>query len=50
MIKQHLELETGKPCEACSIVHWEGTYRRLQVLSPSPCHINSRNKFTYIYT
>ena len=19
----HLELETGKTCEACSIVHWE---------------------------
>ena len=26
---KHLELETGKTCEACSIVHWEGTCRRL---------------------
>ena len=25
---QRLELETGKTCEACSIVHEEGTYRR----------------------
>ena len=25
---QRLELETGKTCEACSIVHWEGTCRR----------------------
>ena len=27
-IQQHLELETGKTSEACSIVHWEGTCRR----------------------
>ena len=25
---QRLELETDKICEACSIVHWEGTCRR----------------------
>ena len=25
---QRLQLETGKTCEACSIVHWEGTGRR----------------------
>ena len=25
---QYLELETGKTCEVCSIVHWEGTCRR----------------------
>ena len=25
---QHLELETGKTYEACSIVHWEGASRR----------------------
>ena len=25
---QHLKVETGKTCEACSIVHWEGTCRR----------------------
>ena len=25
---QHLELETGKSCDACSIVHWEGTCKR----------------------
>ena len=25
---KHLELETRKTCEACSIVHWEGTCRR----------------------
>ena len=25
---QRLELETGKTCEACSTVHWEGTCRR----------------------
>ena len=25
---QRLELETAKTCEACSIVHWEGTCRR----------------------
>ena len=25
---QHLELETGENCEACSIVHWERTCRR----------------------
>ena len=27
-IQQHLELETGKICEAWSIVHWEETSRR----------------------
>ena len=27
-LQQHLQLETGKTCEACSIVHWEGTCRR----------------------
>ena len=26
--KQHLELKTGKTCEACSMVHWEGTCKR----------------------
>ena len=46
-IQQHLELETSKTCEACSMVHWEGTCRRLQVLSPSPFRVNSRNKFSY---
>ena len=25
---QHLELDTGKSCESCSIVHCEGTCRR----------------------
>ena len=25
---QHLDLGTGKSCEACSIVHWEGTCKR----------------------
>ena len=25
---QRLELETDKTCEACSIIHWEGTCRR----------------------
>ena len=25
---QHLELETGKTYEACSIVYWEGASRR----------------------
>ena len=25
---QHFEVETGKTCEACSIVHWDGTCRR----------------------
>ena len=27
-IQYHLEIETGATCEACSIVHWEGTCRR----------------------
>ena len=27
-VQQHLELETSKTCEACSIVHWGGTCRR----------------------
>ena len=25
---QHLEIETGKACEACCIVFWEGSSRR----------------------
>ena len=37
---QRLEQETGKTCEACSIVHWE-------VLSPSPYRVNSSYKLTY---
>ena len=28
-IQQHSQLQTGNTCEACSIVHWEGTCRRL---------------------
>ena len=27
-MQQHLELETSKTCEACSIVHWKGACRR----------------------
>ena len=27
-IQQHLELEIGKTCEGCSIVHWEEICRR----------------------
>ena len=46
-IQQHLELETGKICEACSIVHWEGTCRGPYVLSPSPCRVSSSYKSTY---
>ena len=46
-IQQHLQLETSKTCEACSIVHWEGTCRRPQVLSPSLCRVSSSYKFTY---
>ena len=44
---QCLEIETGKTCEACSIVHWEGTCRRQEVLSPCPCHVNGSYKSTY---
>ena len=46
-IQQHLELETGKTCEACSTVHWKGTCRRPKVLSPSLCRVSSVHKFTY---
>ena len=46
---QHLELENGKTCKACSVVHWEGTCRRPQVLSPSPCRVNS-SYGSYIFT
>ena len=46
-IQQHFELATSKTCEACSIVHWEGTCRRPWILSPSPCRVNSSYKFTY---
>ena len=28
-IQQHLELETSKTCEACSIAYWEGACKRL---------------------
>ena len=46
-IQQHLELETSKTCEACSIVHWQGTCLRPWVLSPSLCRANNSYKFTY---
>ena len=37
---QRLELETGKTCEACSIVHWEGTSRSHEVPVASIAVIN----------
>ena len=27
-IQQQFQLEANKTCEACSIVHWEGTFKR----------------------
>ena len=45
--QQHLQLETSRTCEACSIVRWEGTFRRPQALSLCHCRVNSRIKFTY---
>ena len=46
-IQQHLELEIGKTCEACSLVLWKGTCTRPKVLSPSLRRVNSSYKFTY---